>query len=106
MNNEEHPGSLLLIEDHRDIAEMVFAYFENRGYTVDCAADGITGLHLAVTQDLDAIILDLMLPGLDGLSARRCVHAGCPECTGTRLGSRPDHTNCKQIIVSTARTSS
>lgn len=67
MSVAENPGSLLLIEDHQDIAEMVFAYFENRGYTVDYAADGLTGLHLAVTQDFDAIILDLMLPGLDGL---------------------------------------
>ena len=58
MNAEENPGSVLLIEDHRDIAEMVFSYFEKRGYTVDYAADGLTGLHLAVTQDFDAIILD------------------------------------------------
>jgi len=67
MSKDENPGSVLLIEDHQDIAEMVFAFFENRGYTVDYAADGVTGLHLAVTQEYDAIILDLMLPGLDGL---------------------------------------
>lgn len=61
------PASLLLIEDHHDIAEMVFNYLEQSGYTVDYAADGLTGLHLAVTNDYDLIILDLMLPGLDGL---------------------------------------
>jgi DNA-binding response OmpR family regulator len=60
-------ASLLLVEDHYDIAEMVGAYLERRGYSVDYAADGITGLHLAVSNDYDAIILDLMLPGLDGL---------------------------------------
>jgi len=58
---------VLLIEDHQDIAEMVTAYLERRGYNVDYAADGITGLHLAVSNVYDAIILDLMLPGLDGL---------------------------------------
>ena len=41
---------LLLIEDHQDIAEMVYAFLEQRGYTVDDAADGVTGLHLAVTE--------------------------------------------------------
>jgi DNA-binding response OmpR family regulator len=61
-------ASLLLIEDHHDIAEMVFNYLEQSGYTVDYAADGLTGLHLAVTNDYDLIILDLMLPGLDGLA--------------------------------------
>ena len=65
-----NPGetkSVLLIEDHADIAEMVGAYLENRDYIVDYAADGITGLHLAVSNQYDAIILDLMLPGMDGL---------------------------------------
>ena len=62
------PASLLLIEDHHDIAEMVFSYLEQSGYTVDYAADGLTGLNLAVTNDYDLIILDLMLPGLDGLA--------------------------------------
>lgn len=59
--------SLLLIEDHTDIAEMVTAYLESRGYDVDYAADGVTGLHLAVSHSYDAIILDLMLPGMDGI---------------------------------------
>ncbi len=65
-----NPGeskSVLLIEDHADIAEMVGAYLENRDYIIDYAADGITGLHLAVSNRYDAIILDLMLPGMDGL---------------------------------------
>jgi DNA-binding response OmpR family regulator len=60
-----------LVEDHRDIAEMMYAFFEQRGYTVDHAADGVTGLHLAVSEDYDVIILDLMLPGLDGIGLCR-----------------------------------
>jgi DNA-binding response OmpR family regulator len=60
-------ASLLLIEDHRDIAEMVGAFLERRSYVVDYASDGVTGLHLAVANDYDVIVLDLMLPGLDGL---------------------------------------
>ena len=59
--------TILLIEDHADIADMVGAYLENREYIVDYAADGITGLHLAVSNRYDAIVLDLMLPGMDGL---------------------------------------
>jgi DNA-binding response OmpR family regulator len=63
----ESTSAVLLIEDHKDIAEMVTAYLENRGFEVDYAADGITGLHLAVSNSYDAIILDLMLPGMDGI---------------------------------------
>ncbi|MFT5132213.1 MAG: DNA-binding response OmpR family regulator [Gammaproteobacteria bacterium] len=63
----ESIGNVLLIEDHRDIADMVGEYMESQNYIMDYAADGITGLHLAVTGDYDAIILDLMLPGMDGI---------------------------------------
>lgn len=58
---------LLLVEDNNDLAIELADFLESRGHTIDAAADGITGLHLAVVNDYDAIILDLMLPGLDGL---------------------------------------
>ncbi len=65
--NSETKGSILLIEDHHDIADMVCEFMESHGYLMDYAADGITGLHLAVTGEYDVIILDLMLPGMDGI---------------------------------------
>ena len=46
-------------------------YLEDRGHTVDFAGDGVTGLHLAVVNDFDAIVLDLQLPGMDGLDVCR-----------------------------------
>lgn len=64
---EENRGSLLLVEDNKDIAEMIGGYLERNGYTVDYAGDGVTGLHLAVANTFDAIILDIMLPAMDGL---------------------------------------
>jgi DNA-binding response OmpR family regulator len=63
--------TLLLIEDHRDIAEMIAEYFEPRGFAIDHAADGVTGLHLAVSNHHDIIIADVMLPGLDGITLCR-----------------------------------
>jgi DNA-binding response OmpR family regulator len=62
---------ILLVEDNRDIAEMVAEFLERKGYVVDHAGDGVTGLHLAVTNPYDVIVLDLMLPGLDGLALCR-----------------------------------
>ncbi len=50
---------------------MVGDHLETEGFEVDYAADGLTGLHLAVTERFDAIILDLMLPGMDGLDLCR-----------------------------------
>ncbi|MEO0574009.1 MAG: response regulator transcription factor [Pseudomonadota bacterium] len=60
-------ASILLIEDHPDIAALVCEYLEQRGHVVDYAGDGLGGLHLATTGQFDAILLDLMLPGIDGI---------------------------------------
>ena len=62
---------ILIVEDNRDIAANLYDYFENRGHAADHAADGVTGLHLAATNDYDAIVLDLALPALDGLEQCR-----------------------------------
>ena len=62
---------ILLVEDHRELAETVGAFLEASGCTVDYAADGLIALHLAVTEIYDAIVLDIMLPGVDGLEVCR-----------------------------------
>ena len=67
------PGfkSVLLVEDHKALAETVGTYLEAQNYTVDYAGDGLTALHLAVTEQYDAVILDLNLPGIDGIEVCR-----------------------------------
>jgi len=62
---------ILLIEDHQDIAANISEYFGARGDTVDHAIDGESGYELARSGDHDVIVLDLMLPGRDGLSVCR-----------------------------------
>ncbi len=47
---------ILVIEDNRDILANVLDYLELKGYVVDCAQDGLSGLHLAATQDYDLIV--------------------------------------------------
>lgn len=57
---------VLVVEDNRNLVANLFEYFEARGHVLDAAPDGQTGLHLAVTQNFDAIVLDWMLPRMDG----------------------------------------
>lgn len=59
---------ILLIEDNRDILTNLADYLELKGYTVDCAQDGLQGLRLAGSAHFDLIVSDVMLPGLDGFS--------------------------------------
>ena len=62
---------VLIVEDDPTIAANLYDFLETRGHTVDAAGDGVTGLHLAVTQVFDAIVLDLGLPGMDGMTLCR-----------------------------------
>lgn len=62
---------LLVIEDNRNLVANLFDYFEPRGHTLDAAPDGVTGLHLATTQVFDAVLLDWMLPRMDGREVLR-----------------------------------
>ena len=82
---------ILIIEDQPDILQNIADYLELKGYLVDCAYDGLGGLHLAITQTFDLIILDLMLPGMDGITL----------CQRLRLDARLQ----TPIIMLTARDS-
>ncbi|MBU6484910.1 MAG: response regulator transcription factor [Betaproteobacteria bacterium] len=62
---------VLIVEDDTVIATNLYDYLGSRGYEVDVAYDGVTGLHLAVVQHWDAILLDVSLPGIDGLTLCR-----------------------------------
>ena len=58
----------MVVEDNEDIAENIGDFLESQGDIIDYAFDGIGGLHLALTHDYDVIVLDVMLPGMDGLT--------------------------------------
>ncbi|MDE2623628.1 MAG: response regulator transcription factor [Betaproteobacteria bacterium] len=57
---------LLIVEDNLRLVANLFDYFEARGHTLDAAPDGMTGLKLATDNTYDAIVLDWMLPRMDG----------------------------------------
>lgn len=63
--------NLLLVEDHRELAATTGAYLESCGHAVDCAESGLVALHLAAANDYDVMVLDIMIPGPDGLSVCR-----------------------------------
>tara|TARA_Y100000590_G_scaffold13586_1_gene16394 strand:- start:1683 stop:2372 length:690 start_codon:yes stop_codon:yes gene_type:complete len=60
-------GNILIIEDDSDAASLIKLYLQNDGYKVTHSADGFEGLRLSKMINPDLIILDLMLPGLDGI---------------------------------------
>jgi DNA-binding response OmpR family regulator len=66
---------VLLVEDSTRLRRSIETALDKSGYAVDATGDGLEGLTLAESTDYDAIILDIMLPGLDGLSLLRRLRA-------------------------------
>jgi DNA-binding response OmpR family regulator len=62
---------ILVVEDEPAIADFIERGLRAEGHSVDCAADGIEGERRALDDDVDLVILDVMLPGRDGLSVLR-----------------------------------
>src|SRR5881227_1028573 len=79
---------ILVVEDETAIADFVQRGLEAEGYAVACAGDGVEGEKQALSDDVDLVVLDLMLPGRDGISV---------------LGSIRESKPALPVIVLTAR---
>ena len=69
------PDRILVVEDDEAAAEFVVNGLRQEGFTVELASNGPDGLHLAASENFDAIVLDRNLPGMDGLSVLKALRA-------------------------------
>src|ERR1019366_4495588 len=81
---------ILVVEDEAGIRAFLARAFEAEGFQVEVVADGETGLARALAGDYEFVILDLLLPGLDGLDVLREIQAGRPELPVLILSARSD----------------
>ena len=81
---------ILIVEDYQPLLQSLAQGLKENGYAVDAAADGDEGLWYATTSEYDVIVLDLMLPGMDGLEI---------------LGRLRTQGNAAQVLVLTAKDS-
>jgi DNA-binding response OmpR family regulator len=70
--------TILVVDDDPTVAEVVTGYLERAGFAVDRAADGAQALRLAAAREPALVVLDLMLPGMDGLEVCRRLRAAGP----------------------------
>jgi two-component system, OmpR family, alkaline phosphatase synthesis response regulator PhoP len=68
-------GRILVIDDEKDLTELVRYNLEKEGFTVRSALDGESGLSLATKEPPDLVVVDLMLPGIDGLDVCRALRS-------------------------------
>lgn len=90
MTSDAPPARVLLVDDDPTVAEVVTGYLVRAGFTVDRAADGPAALDRAAAARPDLVVLDLMLPGLDGLEVCRRIRATQGEVPVVMLTARGD----------------
>ncbi len=73
---ETSQGTVLVVDDEPTILDVVGRYMERAGYATHRAADGPEALRLAAEHRPDLVVLDLMLPGIDGIEVMRQLHEG------------------------------
>lgn len=62
---------ILLVDDDAELCSLLVEFLEREGFTVECAHEGLHGLEMAVKPGIDLVILDVMLPGIDGFEILR-----------------------------------
>ncbi len=81
-------GSILVVEDDPDIRSLVELHLRDAGYEVSTEGTGDRGLERALSGGFDLVILDLMLPGVDGLEICRALRAQAPQVAVIMLTAR------------------
>lgn len=93
-------GEILLVDDEADLRELVSAALSQAGYKVSAACDGAEGVALAGTGKFDLIILDMVMPGMDGLTALRELKKAAP---GTEVVMLTGHGSVETAVESMRR---
>ena len=86
---------ILVVEDNLDLAANLVDFLEGRGHLADAAGDGVGGLKLAAANDYDVIVLDVMLPGIDGLELCRRLRGEVGKLTPILMLTARDATEDK-----------
>ena len=97
MRRDDPAGLILVVEDNRNLSEMVGEYLESKGFGVDYAGDGMDGYRLAADNSYDVIVLDLMLPRLDGLEVCRRLRNEAKKSTPVLMLTARDTLNDKVV---------
>lgn len=92
MSNPDPPGRIVVVDDDPTVADVVGRYLIRDGHTVECVHDGYEALRRVAEAPPDLVVLDLMLPGMDGLEVCRRLRARwpIPVVMLTALGDETD----------------
>jgi DNA-binding response OmpR family regulator len=103
MNGINETKKVIIVEDNREIREMYIIKLQNAGYEVSAALDGETGVELVIKEKPDLLLLDIMLPNMDGYEVLKKIKAEnskvkeTPVIMLSNISSNEDLTKAKEL---------
>jgi len=94
----ERLGRILVVDDQPDLADVVSVYFTIAGYEVVSARDGRAALVLADTRPFDVVLLDIMMPGMDGVAVLQQMRLRWPHLPVIMLTAISDLERAKSTL--------
>jgi CheY-like chemotaxis protein len=92
------PHSMLVVDDDEDTCLNLSDIFSDLGYRVEIAFNGPMALKKVQQQSFDVALLDLMMPGMDGLTLYQEVHKHCPETVALLITGEPHHPRAAECL--------
>lgn len=90
--------SMLVVDDDEDTCSNLSDIFSDLGYRVETAPNGPAALEKVRRRCFELALLDLMMPGMDGLTLYQAVHKLCPETVALLITGEPDHPRAAECL--------
>jgi DNA-binding NtrC family response regulator len=92
------PLRILVVDDDEDTCQNLADIFSDLGYRVETAPNGSSAMDKIRRDDFDIALLDLMMPGMDGLLLYQAIHKLCPETVAFLITGEPHHPRAAECL--------
>lgn len=89
MNSEHSKPRLFVVDDEKVVADTISAVLRAEGFEVETFYDGLPALERAMEDPPEAVVTDIVMPGLDGLRLAALLKEHCPDCLVTLISGQP-----------------
>lgn len=101
--NEDSPMKILIVDDEENICHYLVELFKLEGWSTETAYDGYEGLKMATANEYDVIVMDILMPNLNGIEATQQIIAKKPDAKIIVITGAPYRKQAEEALASGAK---